>query len=122
MVVDSTKNWKPPIICILIKETTQPKRQSHFLEPVTSRFDFFLVFCDLYSPFLSNCNVNVYLFKLDLSIDIVNPALSACRRIQPNKSSRPRRLSFVKKYKGDIYFITAKLGNTGRYRFRFSSM
>ena len=45
-------------------------RQSHFLELMPSRFDFFLAFGGLYSPLLSHCIVKNVLFKLNLSIYI----------------------------------------------------
>ena len=92
---------------------------SHFLEPVPWRFGFFLVLGGLYSPLFSHCIVKNDLFKLDLSIDIVNLALAACWRTQPNKSSRSHHLSFIIKKWVGVYFNTANLGNTARYQFRF---
>ena len=97
MVVHSTKYCKPPIICILIKETFQPNRQLHFLESMPSRFGFFLVLGGLYIPLLSHCIVKYDLFITDLSIQTLNSALTPCRRTQPSNSSRSLHLAFVLK-------------------------
>jgi len=78
------------------KKPRNLNRHSHFLELVPWRFGFFLVLGGLYSPLLSHCIVKNDLFKLDLSIDIVNLVLAACRLTQQSKSSRPHHLSFVK--------------------------
>jgi hypothetical protein len=68
--------------------------QLHFLEPMPSRFCFFLVLGGLYIPLLSHCIVKYDLFKTDLSIQTVN---SPCRRTQPSNSSRSLHLAFVVK-------------------------
>jgi len=46
---------------------------------------------------LSQCIVMYGDIVLDLSIEIVNPALAACRRTQPSNSSRSLHLSIVVK-------------------------
>ena len=57
--------------------------QLHFLEPMPSRFGFFLVLGDLYIPLLSHCIVKYGFFITELSIQTLNPALTHCRR--PNQ-------------------------------------
>jgi len=81
----------------LSKKPFNLNRQLHFLEPLPSRFGFFLVLGGLYIPLLSHCIVKYGLFKNDLSIKTLNPALTPCRRTQPNNSSRSLHLAFVVK-------------------------
>jgi len=100
--------------CVLFsKKHFNLNRQLHFLEPVPSSFSFFLVLGGLYSPLLSHCIVIYGVIVLDLSIEIVNPALATCRQTQPSNSFRSLHLSFVVKNDPVFTWITRTLVGTG---------
>jgi len=101
----SSKSWLciPQSIAIhqslvsLSKKSFKLNGQLHFLEPMLSRFGFFLVLGGLYIPLLSHCIVKYDLFITDLSIQTANLALTPCQRTQSSNSSRSLHLAFVVK-------------------------